>query len=86
MIASTAYKRVQEIRGEADAKATEIYAEAYVQKPEAAEFYKFIKSMETYRKIVNGDAPWCFQPIVSCLHCLNKSNRKSIKSMNESDC
>ncbi|WP_430230323.1 protease modulator HflC [Nitrosomonas communis] len=55
-IASTAYKRVQEIRGEADAKASEIYAKAYAQKPEAAEFYKFIKSMETYRKIVNGNA------------------------------
>ena len=56
MIASTAYKRVQEIRGEADAKASEIYAEAYAQKPQAAEFYKFINNMETYRKIVNGDA------------------------------
>ncbi|SFL77785.1 protease modulator HflC [Nitrosomonas communis] len=55
-IASTAYKRAQEIRGEADAKASEIYAKAYAQKPEAAEFYKFLKSMETYRKIVNGDA------------------------------
>ena len=55
-IASTAYKHAQEIRGEADAKASEIYAKAYAQKPEAAEFYKFLKSMETYRKIVNGDA------------------------------
>lgn len=55
-IESTAYKRVQEIRGEADAKATEIYAKAYAQKPEAAEFYQFIKSMETYRKIINSDA------------------------------
>ncbi|SDY59261.1 protease modulator HflC [Nitrosomonas sp. Nm33] len=55
-IESTAYKRVQEIRGEADAKATEIYARAYAQKHGAAEFYKFIKSMETYRKIINADA------------------------------
>lgn len=55
-IESSAYKRVQEIRGEADAKASEIYARAYAQKPEAAEFYKFIKSMETYRKIINADA------------------------------
>ena len=55
-IQSTAYKRVQEIQGEADAKATEIYAKAYAQKPEAAKFYKFTKSMETYRKVVNGDA------------------------------
>ncbi len=55
-IASTAYKRVQEIQGEADAKATEIYAKAYTQRPEAADFYRFLKSMETYRKIINADA------------------------------
>jgi membrane protease subunit HflC len=55
-IESTAYKQVQQIQGEADAKATEIYAKAYAQKPEAAEFYKFTKSMETYRKVINNDA------------------------------
>jgi membrane protease subunit HflC len=55
-IESAAYKQVHEIQGEADAKATEIYAKAYAQKPEAAEFYKFIKSMETYRKVINADA------------------------------
>lgn len=55
-IESTAYKQVHEIQGEADAKATEIYAKAYAQKPEAAEFYKFNKSMETYRKVINTDA------------------------------
>ena len=55
-IESTAYKRVQEIRGEADAKATEIYAKAYTQRPEAADFYRFLKSMETYRKVIDNDA------------------------------
>lgn len=55
-IQSTAYKRVQEIQGEADAKATEIYAKAYAQKPDAAKFYKFVKTMETYRKVINSDA------------------------------
>lgn len=55
-IRSTAYRQVQEIRGEADAKATEIYATAYTQRPEAAEFYRFLKTMETYRKIINADA------------------------------
>jgi membrane protease subunit HflC len=55
-IESTAYKQAQEIHGEADAKATEIYAKAYTQKPEAAEFYRFLKSMETYRKVINADA------------------------------
>jgi len=55
-IESTAYKQVQTIRGEADAKATEIYAKAYTQRPEATEFFKFMKSMETYRKVINNDA------------------------------
>ena len=54
-IESMAYKRVQEIRGEADAKATEIYAKAYTQRPEAAEFYRFLKSMDTYRKVIHQD-------------------------------
>lgn len=55
-IKSTAYKRVQEIQGEADAKATEIYAKAYSQNSESAKFYKFLKSMETYRKVIDADA------------------------------
>ena len=55
-IESTAYRRVQEIRGEADAKASEIYARAYTQSPQAAEFYAFLKSMETYRKVLTKDA------------------------------
>src|SRR3954462_13224820 len=55
-IQSTAYRRVQEIRGESDAKATEIYARAYTQNPQAAEFYGFLKSMETYRKILTKEA------------------------------
>lgn len=54
-ILSTAYKLAQEIHGEADAKATEIYAKAYTQKPEAPDFYKFLKSMTTYRKVINAD-------------------------------
>ena len=55
-IESTAYKKVQEIRGEADAKATEIYARAFTQRPEASEFYRFQKSMDTYRKIIGEGA------------------------------
>src|SRR3954454_24998812 len=54
-IQSTAYRKVQEIRGEADAKATEIYARAYTQNPQAAEFYAFLKSMETYRRALAKD-------------------------------
>jgi membrane protease subunit HflC len=54
-IQSTAYRKVQEIRGEADAKATEIYARAYTQNPQASEFYAFLKSMETYRKVLTRE-------------------------------
>lgn len=55
-IQSTAYRKVQEIRGAADAKATEIYARAYMQNPQAAEFYAFLKSMETYRKVLTKES------------------------------
>jgi membrane protease subunit HflC len=55
-IQSTAYREVQRIRGEADAKASEIYARAYMQNPQAAEFYAFLKSMETYRKVFARDS------------------------------
>jgi len=55
-IQSTAYRETQRIRGEADAKAAEIYARAYTQNPQAAEFYAFLKSMETYRKVFAKDS------------------------------
>ena len=44
-IQSEAYRQVEEIRGVADAKATEIYARAYNQSPEAAAFYEFTRTM-----------------------------------------
>ena len=55
-IQSTAYRQVQQIRGESDAKATEIYARAYTQNPRAAEFYTFLKTLETYHKIFTKDS------------------------------
>ena len=52
-IQSEAYRRVEEIRGEADARATAIYARAYNQSPEAVEFYEFIRTMESYKSIIS---------------------------------
>ena len=49
VIESEAYKKTQTIRGEADAKATEIYAAAYNKSPAAYDFYQFTKTMETYK-------------------------------------
>jgi modulator of FtsH protease HflC len=55
-IQSNAYLQVQQIRGEADAKASEIYAKAYTQDPQAAEFYTFLKTLDAYRKIFTKDS------------------------------
>ena len=54
-IESESYKRVQEIYGEADAKASAIYAKAYDSSPASAEFYQFIKTLETYREVLSND-------------------------------
>ena len=53
VIASEAYKTVAEIKGQADADATAIYAEAYNKTPEAAEFYAFLQTLETYKVILD---------------------------------
>lgn len=76
-IESTAYKRMQEIRGEADAKATEIYAKAYTQLPEAADFYRFLKSMETYRKVINNDATMVLSTHSDLFALLKRIEQKS---------
>lgn len=55
-IDSEAYKEVQAIRGAADAKATQIYAEAYNQSPAASEFYGFVKTLETYESLLDSDS------------------------------
>jgi membrane protease subunit HflC len=55
VIESEAYRTVQELRGAADARATEIYAQAYGQSPEAREFYEFLQTMRTYERILGPD-------------------------------
>lgn len=49
-IQSEAYRQAQEIRGKADASATAIYAEAYGRD---ADFYAFVKSLETYERTLD---------------------------------
>jgi membrane protease subunit HflC len=59
-IESTAYRTVQEVRGAADAAATEIYAKAYDPTPQARELFEFLKTMETYKKIIGPDSTMVF--------------------------
>ncbi|MBT3540795.1 MAG: protease modulator HflC [Opitutae bacterium] len=54
-IESESYKSVQKIYGEADANASAIYASSYNKSPEAVEFYSFIKTLETYKEVLNSD-------------------------------
>ena len=51
LIQSEAYRKAQEIKGKADAQAIQIYADAYNNDPE---FYSFIKTLEAYRKTMDG--------------------------------
>ncbi len=46
VIIANAYKDAQRIKGEGDAKASAIYAQAFGQNPE---FYAFYRSLEAYR-------------------------------------
>jgi modulator of FtsH protease HflC len=48
-IQSEAYRTAQEIKGKADAEATTIYASAYNQSPDSRTFYRFVKTMDTYK-------------------------------------
>jgi len=50
-ISSEAYRGAQEIKGKADAEATEIYASAYNKDPE---FYSFLKTLESYQTTLEG--------------------------------
>jgi modulator of FtsH protease HflC len=54
-IQSEAYRQVEEIRGVADAKATEIYAKAYNQSSQSVEFYEFTRTMQAYKTIIAKD-------------------------------
>jgi membrane protease subunit HflC len=51
-IESEAYRQVEEIRGVADAKATEIYASAYNKSPASVSFYEFTRTMQSYKFII----------------------------------
>ena len=60
MIESEAYRKEQEIKGKADAEATGIYAAAYNSSPSAADFYQFVKTLETYQKSLSKDTTVIF--------------------------
>ena len=54
-ITSEAFRKAEEIKGKADAEATRIYANAYDRSADSREFYKFLKTMETYEATFDKD-------------------------------
>jgi membrane protease subunit HflC len=52
-IRSVAYRKVQEIRGNADAEATRVYGSAYNRDPE---FYAFSRTLESYKEAQNENS------------------------------
>ena len=52
IIESNAYRQAQEIRGQADAEAARVYAEAYGADPD---FYAFLKTLESYEKTMGEE-------------------------------
>ncbi|WP_291785255.1 protease modulator HflC [Cecembia sp.] len=49
-IQSEAFKMAEEIKGRADAEATDIYASAYNRNRQAIDLYKFVRTMESFEK------------------------------------
>jgi membrane protease subunit HflC len=52
-IESEAYRKIQTIKGVADAKAAEIYSTAYNRSPTSQAFYEFVKTLDTYKQVID---------------------------------
>lgn len=72
-IQSDAYRREQEIMGKADAEATGIYAAAYNSSPSAADFYQFMKTLDTYKASLGKDTTTIFTTNSSLFRLLKSS-------------
>jgi membrane protease subunit HflC len=73
-IESESYRKVQELEGTADAKATEIYAKAYNQTPDAAQLFEFKQTMEAYKKLITSDTTMVFTTDSELFRYLKSSN------------
>lgn len=59
VLLATAYKSAQELRGQGDADATRIYAEAYRQDPE---FFEFKRVLDAYERVFTKDTTIVLEP------------------------
>ncbi|MGH7962848.1 MAG: protease modulator HflC, partial [Candidatus Binatia bacterium] len=67
VILATAYETGQKLRGEGDAQAAAIYAQAFGQD---AEFYSFTRRLQTYEKVLGTGTTMVLQPDSELLNYL----------------
>ena len=69
IILANAYKEAEEIKGEGEAKAVDIYAKAFSKDPE---FYEFYRSLEAYKKIIDKKTTLVLPSNSNLFETLNK--------------
>jgi len=70
ILLAEAKRKAEELKGEGDAIATRIYAEAYQQD---IEFFEFIRTMDAYRKSLKGETLLVLSPESEFFRYLKKS-------------
>jgi membrane protease subunit HflC len=70
ILVAGAYKKEQEVRGDGDARATKIYADAFNKD---REFYAFMRSMQAYKNSLKDDTTVILSEKSDFLKYLNKS-------------
>jgi membrane protease subunit HflC len=68
VILSQAYREAQQLMGEGDAEAIRIYGEAFQRDPE---FYRFIRTLETYEKTIDANTTLIMPSNAEILRYLN---------------
>jgi membrane protease subunit HflC len=68
VILSQAYKEAQQLMGEGDAEAIRIYGDAFQRDPE---FYRFIRTLETYEKTIDANTTLIMPSNAEILRYLN---------------
>jgi len=79
-IESEAYREIQSIQGVADARATTIYADAYNQSDSARELYDLVKTLETYKQVIDPATTLVLTTDSEVYQLLNGVDRKEARS------
>lgn len=82
IILSKAYESSQKIKGEGEARAIKIYADAY-QKD--IKFYELIRTLESYQKFIDGKTTVVLSADSELLKFINTSNPELLKLTKESN-